>query len=610
MTTDAQFPNFRKALARHVAGIRGLVGVDAFLREDAGGPWLGAARLGQVDPERVEPTLLAFDPAAGGRVEAMGGKAAERAGWAASYMLGGPGLDLVLLIYLQGLAPNELQTQLALVEAKVGWLMLAALSDRKAELGGVALGTGIGAQLLVDAARARSRRLLADQWIARLEKALEADLIAVCWVAGGAASLAALSGGGLVERMSDARSQIEALADFGLRARAPQILTPATDPDEGAVLAETGGDASRQTAAQIQAQEAQSRIEELGAARALVLPVYEGDEAAAVIVAFWTAQAPKGPLPFEAANLVSQVLGETLEIQSRAFPSIWRRLRNWGWAVIVAVFGRSLWKLKLAVTVVVLGCLVLAQIPTRFEPSFGARIEARDRRIVSAPFDGFLAEAPFQLGDLIAPGTLIVALEDSDLVLQIARARSSLSEIDSGIQTARAQRNSAEVQSLEAQRQQIVAELDLLARQQSLARFEAQSPMVVVGGDAWRRVGGRVRLGEPLLELAEPGSFRVLAFIDEDWVADLAPGSTGEVLLSAYPTRPLPVELVSITSDPQMRDGVNTFPAWMDFAAAPDLVLLDRMRGVVRIDGGDTSMLAAYTRGSIRWLRRTLWRWS
>jgi hypothetical protein len=610
MATDAQFPNFRKALGRHVAGIRGLVGVDAFLREDEGGPWLGAARLGQVDPDRVEPTLLAFDPAAGGRVEAMGGDAAERSGWAASYMLGGPGLDLTLLIYLQGLAPNELQTQLALVESKVGWLMLAALSDRKTELGGVALSTEIGAQLLVDAARARSRRLLADQWIARLEKALAADLIAVCWVSGGAPSLAALSGGGLVERMSDARSQIEALADFGIRARAPQILTPATGPDAGPTLAETDGDAARQTAAQIHAQEALGRIEELGAARALVLPVYEGDEAAAVIIALWTAEASKGPLPAEAANLIAQVLGETLEIQARAFPSVWRRLRNWSWAVIVAIFGRSLWKLKLAVVVVALACIVLAQIPTRFEPSFGARIEAKDRRIVSAPFDGFLSEAPFQLGDVIAPGALIVALEDSDLVLQIARSRSTLSEIDAGILTARAQRNSAEVQALEAQRLQIGAELELLARQQSLARFEAQSPLVVVGGDAWRRVGGRVRLGEPLLELAEPGSFRVLAFIDEDWVSDLAPGSAGELLLTAYPTRPLPVELISITSDPQMRDGVNTFPAWMDFAVAPDVALLDRMRGVVRIDGGDTSMLAAYTRGTMRWLRRTIWRWS
>jgi hypothetical protein len=612
MTTenDAQFPTFRTALGRHVAGLRGLVGVDAFLREEGGGPWLGVARLGRVDPDRVEPALSGFDPAAGGSVEALTG---DRAGWAASYMLGGPGLDLVLLFYLDGLAPGELQSQLSLIEAKVGWLMLAALSDRKTELGGVALSTEIGAQVLVDAAQARSRRLLADQWIARLEKALSADLIAVCRIAGGAPSLMALSGGGLVERSSDARSQIEALAAFGVRARAPQILASAPSGDlslpDGAPEGEEGGDAGHESAAQIARQEALAKVEDLGGDRALVLPVYQGDDAAAVVVALWTPEATAGPLPVEGANLVAQVLGETLDIQARAFPSIWRRLGNWGWAVIVAVFGRTLWKLKLFVLILVLAVTALALTPTRFEPSFTARIEAQDRRIVSAPFDGFLSEAPFQLGDAIPPGALIVALEDSDLVLQIAQSRSALAEIEAGIQTARAQRDSAEVQALEAQRLQVEVELELLNRQQALARFEAGTASVVVGGDAWRRVGGRVRLGEPLLELAAPDSFRVLAFIDEDWVSDLAAGNTGELLLTAYPTTPLPVRLLGVTADPQLRDGVNTFPAWMTFEAPSDLALLDGMRGVVRIDAGETSMLAAYTRGTLRWVRRTLWRW-
>lgn len=601
MATDTPFPTFRQALGRHVAGMRGLVGVDAFLREGDTGPWIGAARLGQVHPDRVEPALRAFDPSAGGAVEAFD----AGSGWAASYMLGGPGLDLVLLLYLDDLSAIDLQAQLALIEAKVGWLMVAALSDRQSVRDGVALGTEIGAQMLIDAARARNRRLLADQWIARLEKALAADLIAVCWVTQAAPALVALSGGGMIERGSDARSQIEALAQFAVRARAPQIIAAAATPQTGLAPAE-GAAAS---ANQVQVQEALARVENLGGEKALVLPIYLYEEAAAVVVALWNDATDSAVLPLDAANLVAQVLGETLDIQARAFPSITRRLRNWCWAVTVAVFGRTAWKLKLAVLAfaVVLG--VLALVPTRFAPSFTARIDAQDRRIVSAPYDGFLAAAPFQLGDLIAPGALIVALEDSDLVLQIAQSRSALSETDAGIQTARAQRNSAEVQALEAQRRQIEVELELLARQQALARFQAEATAVVVGGDAWRRVGGRVRLGEPLLELAAPGSFRLLAFIDEDWVADLAAGNTGELLLTAYPTTPLAVMLVSITADPQMRDGVNTFPAWLDVTLPPGLALLDGMGGVVRIDAGATSMLGAYSRGTLRWLRRTLWRW-
>lgn len=603
MAADATFPTFRRALGRHMSAIRGIKGVDAFLRE-TGGAWQSVARLGQVDPDRVEPALRAFDPAAGGAVEA---RADGQPGWAASYMLGGPGMDLVLLFALDGMSPAELQAQLTLIEAKVGWLMLAALSDRKTEIGGVALGTEIGAQVLLDAARALSRRQLADQWIARLERVLSPHLIAVAWVKGDKPSLAALSGGGLVERNSDARSRIEALAEFAIRARAPQILQPDPPPAEGMLEPEADRPGSAAEAAR---QQALDWIETLGGTRGLVLPVYKGDAADAVVVVIWTDASDSALLSVEAADLVAQVLGETLEIQARAYPSLLRRAGNWGWGLCVAIFGRTVLKLKVFLFVTALALVVLSLIPTRFEPSFSARIEAQDRRVVSAPFDGFLALAPYQLGDVIPAGETIVAMEDSDLLLQIAQAQSELSEIDSGIQTARAQRNSAEVQALEAQRRQVEVELELLARQQSLARFQAEAAAVVVGGDAWRRVGGRVRLGEPLLELAAPGNFRVLAFIDEDWIADLAEGSSGELLLSAYPDEAMPVRLLAVTSDPQLRDGVNTFPAWMEFDAAPTAALLDGMRGVVQIDGGPTSMLGAYSRGAVRWLNRTLWRWS
>lgn len=603
MTANLPFPLFQKALGRHLGGVRGLKGINAFLRE--GEMWREASRLGQTLPERVDATLQAFDPAAGGAVEAIEG---TDLGWSASYMLSGPGLDMVLLLRLEVLNSSELQTQLSVIEAKVGWLMLAALSDRTEEIADVALSAEIGSQVLLDAARARSRRQLADQWIARLERALAPDLIAVTWVRKGKPKLVALSGGGMIERNSEARSQIEALADYAVRARGPQIIAPepAANPD----MPDPEEDDLPDPAEQSAREDALARVELLGGQRGLSMPIYNGDEAEAVVIAVWSTASTAGPLHVEAADLVAQVLGESLSIQARSYPSILRRMGNWIWAGFRGVFGATVWKLKLFLVIATAMVTVLALVPTRFEPSFTARIEAQDRRVISAPFDGFLAEAPYQLGDVIAPGAIIVAMEDSDLVLQTAQADSELAEIEAEIQTARAQRDTSRVQSLEAQRRQVEVRQELLRRQLDLARFEATETAAVVGGDAWRRVGGRVRLGEALLELAAPDTFRVLAFIDEDWVADLDPGGAGTLLLTAFPNAPVDVTLHSITTDPQMRDGVNSFSAWMDFADVPDVALLDGMRGVVRIDGGETNMLAAYTRGAMRWLRRTLWRWS
>jgi len=602
MAVDETFPMFTKALGRHLSGLKGLKGINAFLHDR--GTWVEVSRLGQTIPELVDPTIAKFDPHGGGEFEALTG---ERTGWAASYMLGGPGLDMVLILYLDGLAPNEIQTQLALIEAKVGWLMLAALSDREEEIGSVTLGTEIGAQVLLDAASARNRRQLADQWIARLERALSPDLIAVAWIVRDKPKMAALSGGGLIERNSDARSQIEALADFAVRARAPIVLAPRAAAGTGALAPDH--EHMQDPATQTAEEEALARVETLGGERGLAMPIYLEDEAEAVVVAVWAEGSSAGPLHPEAADLVAEVLGEALTIQARAFPSIRRRLGNWLWAGIRGIFGPTAWKLKVFLAVAAVVVVGLANWPSRYEPSFTARLEAQQRRVVAAPFDGFLAEAPFQLGDVIAPGEVIVAMEDSEIVLQAAQSASELADIEAQLQTARAQRDSARVQSLEAKARQIEVQQDLVQRQLALAKFQATETELVVGGDAWRRVGGRVRLGEPLLELADPQSFRVLAYIDEDWVADLEPGSAGTLLLSAYPATPISVTLSDVTTDPQTRSGINTFSAWLELSGETDIALLDGMRGVVKIQGQETSMLAAYTRGTMRWLRRTLWRW-
>lgn len=608
MPSEQTFPLFQKALAHHLAGISGLKGIHAFLRED--GPWQEAARLGKCDIDAAEPVLERFAPDGGGSVAAIGGAEGTgdaAAAWLASYMLGAPGLDLVVLLRLEGLGPTELQGQLAQVEAKVGWLMLAALSDRSDQVEDIALGTEIGAQVLLDAASARSRRQLADQWIARLERALSPDLIAVTWMKAGRPKLLALSGGGLVERNSEARSQVEALADHAVEARTPLLIAAEKTPDPDQLRPEEADlpDPAKQSAAE----EALARVAALGGARGVAMPVYEGDEAAAVVVAVWADGSTAGDLHPEAVDLLARVLGETLAIQGRAYPSILRRMGNWCFALLRKVFGLTAWKIKLFFVLLALTVGVLSQWPTRYEPDFSARIEAQDRRVISAPFDGFLSAAPYQLGDVIAPGSLIVAMEDSDLVLQVAQVTSQLEEISSEIQTARAQRDTARVQSLEAQARQVRVQLDLAEQQLQQARFTAEATSAVVGGDAWRRVGGRVRLGEALLELAATDRFRLLVFVDEDWIADLSPGDQGTLLLTAYPAMPIAVTLDSITTDPQLRDGRNTFAAWMRLDQLPDVTLLDGMRGVVRVDAGETTMLQAYLRGSLRWLRRSLWRW-
>jgi hypothetical protein len=591
-----------RAVMRHLADVQGLTGVQVFVGRD--GEWTEASRRGQVPPELHRRVLAAFDPEAGGAVEAMEGQG----GWLATYMLGGPGVDLVLIFALGGLDPAQLQSRLAGIEAKVGWLMVAALADRRAAGESRIMGSEIGAQVLLDAAGARSRRILADQWIARLESAFSPGLVSVLWVSNGTPTLAAVSGGGLIERPSDARGDLEALAAIAVAARAPMLVAQKsrsrTTP-EG--LQEAPADHPDTAHAARREDEAYTMVDRLGGDRALILPIYEREETAAVVAMLFQGDDGLG-LRVEGAEVVATLLGEAMTIQRRAHPRLLRRAWVWLGDGAAAVFGKTAWKLKLALVLIISAIAISSVVPSNYHPSFTARVEAGDRRIVSAPFDGFLAIADHQPGDRVEAGALLVAMEDTDIRLQIAQLRAGRAEIEAQVQTARAQRDAAQVRLLDARIAQSVAELSLLDRQLELSRFAAETDVIVLGGDAWRRVGDRVRLGEPLLELGAADSFRILAFIEEDWVADSPVGTTGTALLTAYPERPIPVRLVDIGADPQTLDGANTFPAWFALVDPTDLQILDGMRGVLRMDVAERSTLMAYSRGIRRWAARFVWR--
>jgi biotin carboxyl carrier protein len=569
-----------RALRLHLRDVSGLTAAQVFVGEQ--GDWTEAARMGPVDPDAYHPVLSGFDAQAGGAIEPL-----EGGGWQASYMTADLGLDLVLLLRLGPIPAAQLEAQLALIEARVGWILVAAASDRQSAAAARAIGADLTGPILLDAARARSPRRLADQWIARLERALRPDLAAIVWIGSGKARLTALSGGGLVERPSDARDGLERLAAIADRHRGPMLV------GEGLETADP-------------ADVAMVEVTRLDAGCAMLVPIEDNGRTAAVAVLIWK-ETGVAPHP-QIADAVAAALAEALVIQRAAHPSLLRRTGNWGAGLAIAVFGRTAWKLKVAVALIVIAGIIAAAVPSRYQPSFAARIEATDRRIVAAPFDGVLARADFETGDVVDAGAVLVAMEDTDLRLELARAQARLEGVEAELQTARARRETAQVRLLEAQSAQVVTEIGLLERQLDLARAVAATRSIVVGGDARRRVGGRVRLGDPLLEIAAPDSVRLLVFLDEDWVAELAVGQPGTALLAAYPSRPVPATLSHIGAAPQDREGVNVFPAVFDIVPPADMRILDGMRGVVRLGVGETSVLSARTRGLQRWLSRAAWR--
>ena len=578
---------FARAFARHLGSLKGIVGGQAIAcawqdaAEGEAPEWRELARLGRIDTAGAEAELAEFDPAAGGTVRPVEG---GQGGWFASYSSAGPGVHLLVRLALGPLQPAELQAVLSQVEQRMGWLLVEAARATERQQRSLVLSTEASAAILLGASEAANRTALADQWIARLERALAVDLIGVCWLVGHRPQLGSISGGGVIQQPGRQRSAIEALAGATVEARSASIFK-ATEGRIGQAL------------------------HELGAAQAVCLPVYEGDPCRAVMVLLW--RDADAEIPDEnASDLISRVLGEALTIQSRAHPALALRLRNWLLATGTALFGARALKLKLALLVIALALVIGALIPSRHSPAFAARIEARDRLLVAAPFDGFLAESPVQLGDRVSAGAVLMRMEDNDLRLEGSRLAAEAEQLANAVQTARAGRDTAAVRDLDARLGQNRVQTALVESQLARASVTAARAALVIGGDAARRVGGRVRLGESLIELATVHSLAVQVFIDEDWVAALPESAEGELLLSAWPDRPIPVTLERITSEAQQVEGSNAFVGWMRFDLPGDLPLMDGMRGIVRVDAGATSLLGRYGRGVGRWVSRTLWRWN
>ena len=576
------------ALEAHVALGGGLVAVRAFIRV-AGADWHAAGGQGPPRYMPVERVLQAFDPRGGGTLEPVQG---QDDAWFASYGCSAAGTDLCLLLVFEGVAPGALQDRLSLIEARIGWVLAAALDDASRNQQVQGLGLDVGTALLSEAAQARTFGRLANQWIARLETALKPDLVGVCRIRAGYPTLIALSGGGVPKRRSAERAALENLADHAQAKRTASLL------DGGALPMQADA-----------AEDEYDALDMLGCERALLLPVYPRTDCAAVVLVLWRERRRDQP-DLRTGEAMADLLGRAMLVQLRAHPAPLRRMWNWVVGLFVVLFGRRGLKLKLMLAVLSAVVLIAAFVPTRHAPAFDARLEARDRAIVSAPFEGFLAEAPAQLGDRISPDGLVLALYDNDLRLQLAERDVERDRLDAEAQAAQARRETARVRALEAQRAQVAIEAELLAQKISAARVLAEDTVVVVGGDAWRRVGDRVRLGEPLVELAVPGSLAVRAFVDEGWVADLPEAAPATLLLAAYPDSPVALRLERITAHAEIRDGVNAFTAWLTLDAELPDGSLDGMRGIVRIDAGPTTVLGAYGRGLFRWVRATLWRWS
>jgi hypothetical protein len=251
-------------------------------------------------------------------------------------------------------------------------------------------------------------------------------------------------------------------------------------------------------------------------------------------------------------------------------------------------------------------CLFLIFAKDEYRIRAHAEVQGEVRRILSAPFDGYIKSQSARAGDIVHAGTVIAELQDNDLVLDrlrhLSRSRQYKFELDKAL----AKRELAQINIAQAQVDQADADIELA--EQMLARAQVKVPFdsIVVSGDLSQSVGRPVSRGDVLFEIAPLDRYRVTLVVPEADIRLVKTDQKGELLLSAFPDQTFQFELTSITPISHASDGVN------GFEVIGSLINLDNrirpaMEGIAKINAGRRSMVWIWTHAFTSWVRIQTW---
>jgi multidrug resistance efflux pump len=284
--------------------------------------------------------------------------------------------------------------------------------------------------------------------------------------------------------------------------------------------------------------------------------------------------------------------------------------RSVRWLVGVSrkIFGRGHPTLKLAAVIVVGLCVWLGAARGEYRISGKATTEGMVQRAAVAPFDGFIATAPFRAGDVVEQGQVLASLDTRELELDALRWESEGQQARLKQDAAENKSDRAESALYGATAAEAAAQLALVQDKLARARIVAPFRGLIVSGDLTQELGSPVERGKLLFEVAPLDRYRVIIKVDEREIVRVEPGATGHLLLDGLSFDPLKFKVVKTIPIAVAAEGGNTFRVEAVLDAA-DLRLRPGMEGVGKIDAGQAPLIWVWAHPIFDWLRIATWKW-
>ena len=341
----------------------------------------------------------------------------------------------------------------------------------------------------------------------------------------------------------------------------------------------------------------------------LTVPFSASDEIVGALIFERPSDSAFDHAAIETCDSLAAILGPILN--EKRFNDRWivRKILASFWTQVVRIVGPRYAGRKVAV--VVLACVVafLATAQGPFRVKSPAVIEGSVLRVLSAPYDGFIATQYIRAGDVVREGQVMASFDDKDIAIEKlrweTRRQQHLTEYDKAIGDG----DRAQSRIIQAQVKQAEAQVALLEAQ--LARTEIRAPFdgVVTTGDLSQSVGASAQQGDPLFEVVPLNSYRVILEIDERDLSDIETGQMGNLLLTSLPNQSYEFVVGKVVPATEAKDGRNFFRVEASLVGGgPEL--RPGMHGVAKVEVENRLLIKNWSKKLVDWFRILIWKWT
>ncbi|NOY73055.1 MAG: HlyD family efflux transporter periplasmic adaptor subunit [Gammaproteobacteria bacterium] len=306
--------------------------------------------------------------------------------------------------------------------------------------------------------------------------------------------------------------------------------------------------------------------------------------------------------------LVCTIAGPIFDLKYKNERGIIHKLKNSFKIFLIKILGKE----HLLFKVFSLGLIIISiasiNIEGLYRVTANANLEGSIQRVVTAPIDGFIAEAHVRAGDTVTAGQLMVSLDSKELELKKSTWTSQKQQYAREYREALATGNRAQSSIFRAQLNQAKAQITLINEQLSRTKLHAPFSGWIVSGDVSQSLGIPVERGQILFEVAPLDDYRIILQVDEREIMHIKPNQKGHVVLSGTAGKKLKFTTTAITPVATIKDGKNTFRVEAHLFEKSRIVR-PGMQGIGKIEIDQRPLIWIWTHRFVNWMKIQFWRW-